>query len=221
MRRFAQLSPPLHGRATRPSDPGAARVRGLARRRGAMLPPPPRRHGTASVISVHAQILRLLAVAAVLSAGLLAARGMPQIRTVGSDPSLAAGACAAPWVEGGPVHVRHISPDEARALLGQPSVAFVDCRPRQEFEAGHVAGSVHVEAEIAALGPRLLELARQAATVVTYCDAQAECERSMRVATLLAQAGASDVRVLEGGMPAWLSEGYPAQSGACTDCEAR
>jgi rhodanese-related sulfurtransferase len=174
--------------------------------------------GTIPVLSLQAQLLRLLAVAFALAGVLVSVRGMPQFRAGTGDPNSEAGACAAP--DSGGFHVQYITPDEAHALLGQPSVAFVDCRPRQDFEAGHVAGSVHVEAEASALGPTLVELARGAGTVVTYCDAQAECERSLRVATLLAQAGASDVRVLEGGMPAWLSQGFPAQSGACDDCEA-
>lgn len=169
------------------------------------------------MLSVKAQLLRLFAVAFAISAALAAARGLPQFRAGATEGSGQTGACVAP--DSGGFHVRYISPDEAHALLGQPSVAFVDCRPRQDFEAGHVAGSVHVEAEDSALGPTLQELVRAAGTVVTYCDAQAECERSMRVATLLAQAGASDVRVLEGGMPAWLSQGFPAQSGSCEDCE--
>ena len=173
----------------------------------------------APVISLKAQLLRLLAVAFVVSAGLAAVRGMPQFRAGSGSASAETGACVAP--DSGGFHVQYISPGEAHALLGQPSVAFVDCRPLQDFEAGHVAGSVHVEAEASALGPTLLELARAAGTVVTYCDAQSECERSLRVATLLAQAGASDVRVLEGGMPAWLSEGFPAQSGSCQDCESQ
>jgi rhodanese-related sulfurtransferase len=170
------------------------------------------------VLSLKAQLLRLLAVAFAIAGVLVAVRGMPQFRAGTGDPDSSAGACAAP--DSGGFHVQYITPDEAHALLGQPSVAFVDCRPRQDFEAGHVAGSVHVEAEASALAPTLLELARAAGTVVTYCDAQSECERSLRVATLLAQAGASDVRVLEGGMPAWLSQGFPAQSGMCDDCGA-
>lgn len=168
------------------------------------------------MISLPAQLLRLLGVSAALAAVLVGIRGVPQFRAAKSDSGAVTGTCAAP--DSGGFHVQYITPEEAHALLGQPSVAFVDCRPRQDFEAGHVAGSVHAEAEASDLAPTLLQLARAAGTVVTYCDAQSECERSLRVATLLAQAGASDVRVLEGGMPAWLSEGFPAQSGSCEEC---
>jgi rhodanese-related sulfurtransferase len=171
------------------------------------------------VLSLKAQLLRLLAVACALTGVLVAVRGTPQFRAGTGDPDSQAGACAAP--DSGGFHVQYITPDEAHALLGQPNVAFVDCRPRQDFEAGHVAGSLHVEAEASALGPTVLELARAAGTVVTYCDGQSECDRSLRVATLLTQAGASDVRVIQGGMPAWLSQGFPAQSGACEECGAQ
>jgi rhodanese-related sulfurtransferase len=127
------------------------------------------------------------------------------------------GACVAP-ADGVAADLRFISPEEARKLLGQDAVAFVDCRSKDEFEAGHVAGSTHVEPGVATIEPAILQIARSAHTVVTYCDADSECERSQRIASLFTQAGAADVRVLEGGLPAWLAEGFPAQSGECREC---
>lgn len=171
------------------------------------------------MLPVSAQIARLCGLAAVLSALLGAVRGVPKIGVAGPSGT-ATGVCEAP-VESAATGVRYISAAEARALVGDAGVAFVDCRPRDEFEAGHVAGSVHVEGEHGTVPEATLERVRAAQTVVTYCDAREECERSLRIANLLAAAGASDVRVLEGGMPAWLSEGLPAESGACRDCEGQ
>jgi rhodanese-related sulfurtransferase len=169
---------------------------------------------------VLAQISRLCALAALLSALLVALRGVPKIGAVGGAGDGPTGVCEAP-VESAAAGVRFINANDARALVGSAEVAFVDCRPRGEFEAGHVAGSVHVEAEQGTLPEATLERVRTAQTVVTYCDAREECARSLRIANLLAAAGARDVRVLEGGMPAWLSEGLPAESGACRDCEGQ
>jgi rhodanese-related sulfurtransferase len=131
----------------------------------------------------------------------------------------AAAACHAPGGGGtDPDGVRWVSQAEALGLVGNPSVAFVDCRPATEFEAGHVAGSVHVPPEAPTLEPALRSALASANTVVTYCDAAQQCERSLRVAELLRQSGLRDVRVLEGGLPGWLAQGYPAESGACTEC---
>ena len=58
-------------------------------------------------------------------------------------------------------------------------------------------------------------------TVIAYCDADQGCARSLQVASRLRHAGVSDVRVLEGGMPDWLQRGYPAESGACGQCEGQ
>jgi rhodanese-related sulfurtransferase len=171
------------------------------------------------MVPVSAQIVRLCVLAATLSGLLGVVRGIPKIGAAGAGGA-ATGVCEAP-VESAATGVRFISAAEARALVGDSGVAFVDCRPRGEFEAGHVAGSVHVEAELGTLPAATLERVRAAQTVVTYCDAREECERSLRIANLIAAAGAQDVRVLEGGMPAWLSEGLPAESGACRDCEGQ
>jgi thiosulfate/3-mercaptopyruvate sulfurtransferase len=150
-----------------------------------------------------------------------ATRGLPE-PVVSPAASGGATACAAPE-DAAAEPVRFVSAAEARALSADGAVAFIDCRPKAEFEAGHVAGSLHVDlaAETPELAPAVEHAARSAATVITYCDATLDCERSLRVASLLSQTGARDVRVLEGGLPAWLAGGYPAQSGACAECEAR
>ena len=41
---------------------------------------------------------------------------------------------------------------------------------------------------------------------------------AMPSAMLLAEDGAHDVRVLRGGIPEWLSNDYPAESGPCRVC---
>lgn len=162
----------------------------------------------------------LMICAASLFAGLTLAwgRGWPAVHTrVAASQDVAA--CEAPEPEPGAPAVRWISQVDAQALVGDPTVAFVDCRTQAQFMEGHVAGSLHVP--VVPTGPtaQALEALSAARTIITYCDAGGTCERSAKMATLLTRAGLRDVRVLEGGMPAWLASGLPAESGTCRLCQ--
>jgi rhodanese-related sulfurtransferase len=145
-------------------------------------------------------------------------RGVPRLpEPAGSSD---AAACHAPAEDHGTA-VHWISQAQARDLVGNPDVAFVDCRAREQFEAGHVSGSVHLELQSGQVPPPLLDDLGSASTVIAYCDAEGgQCQRSLEMASVLRAAGLPDVRVLEGGLPAWLDRGYPAESGACHACEA-
>jgi rhodanese-related sulfurtransferase len=167
-------------------------------------------------MQLSTQILHLSVVSASLSLLGAAVWGLPERPPAppvsgscgGGGSELGFAAAAVGW----------ISPEEARTLLSAGSVAFVDCRSEPEFLNGHVSGALHVPAESGSPGEALLERLRGAATVVTYCDAGEACERSQRLATMLSQTGLPDVRVMRGGLPAWLSQGYPAESGSCPLC---
>jgi rhodanese-related sulfurtransferase len=167
-------------------------------------------------VSIQAQVLRLCAVALIGSIALGALRGLPQPRPAGAEVA----ACRAPAQGFGPSEVHWITQEQARELASTLGVAFVDCRPRSEFEAGHVSGAVHAEPRASAIPQALLPGLRDASTVITYCDADRQCERSLEMARQLTAAGLRDVRVLEGGLPAWVQHGFPAESGACQQCEA-
>jgi len=165
------------------------------------------------VSSIATQALRLCAVAAAATLVVAAWRGVPAL-----EPSAAvAGACGAPsGGTGDEPAFGWISQDQARSLTGAPGVTFVDCRAEGEYEAGHVAGSVHVDGSKPS--DSALQQLAGARTVIAYCDADHGCARSVQVASMLRHAGMPDVRVLEGGMPDWLQRGYPAESGVC-ECE--
>jgi rhodanese-related sulfurtransferase len=177
-------------------------------------------------MSISAQIARLCLCALLVSVGLAVVRGLPSLAASDST-SAEPGACRAPAQPDANSSVRFIDQDQAKTLVGAPGVVFVDCRPRAEFELGHVSGAVHLDPTghgakdgDRALPHAPLDLLSRASTVITYCDAQAQCERSLLLAARLREAGLRDVRVLEDGMPAWLAHGYPAESGICAQCEA-
>jgi rhodanese-related sulfurtransferase len=125
-------------------------------------------------------------------------------------------ACAPPVAEH--PEVRWIEQEDARALVDAPDVVFVDARALSDFETGHVPDAIAMPMDTGVLDPRGMPLVRGASTVVAYCDTNDDCAGSRRLAGLLAQNGVADVRVLRGGMPLWLSNDYPAESGPCTRC---
>lgn len=155
------------------------------------------------------QLSWVLALGVAVGTVLLVTRGLPAlpVRDVAQG-------CGLP--DAFAIEPQRISPPAARDLADLGVVAFVDCRSPEEFQAGHVAGAIHLPAEALVLSPQALEALAAAQTIVTYCDEA--CARSSKVAAHVAEAGFTDVRIMEGGMSAWLSAGYPAESGPCTLC---
>jgi rhodanese-related sulfurtransferase len=159
------------------------------------------------------QILRICTAALALGVALLLVRGVPRASAARgathmctATPSLAAE--TTPWVE----------QLEARELLGKAGVIFIDCRPPDEFQAGHVSGALSMPSN-QQLPAAALELLRSAQTIIAYCDAIGGCESSQRLAARLRELGMGDVRILRDGLPAWVRSGYPAESGPCRLCQ--
>ncbi|GAB4198508.1 MAG: hypothetical protein OHK0013_07730 [Sandaracinaceae bacterium] len=126
-------------------------------------------------------------------------------------------ACAPPVAEH--PEVRWIEQEQARALVGDEGTVFVDARTVAEFETGHVPDAIAMPMDTGVIDPRVMPLVLGARTVVAYCDTNDDCAGSRRLAGLLAENGVADVRVLRGGMPLWLSNDYPAESGPCARCQ--
>jgi rhodanese-related sulfurtransferase len=163
------------------------------------------------------QALILGAVCLIGGAAMAAVHGLPTPPNVSAAEGGEGAACGVGEIEGAE-EIRWITQAEARGLVGAEGVTFIDCRPLDLFVEGHVSGSLHVPAESGTVADELLATLRGAATIITYCDADTGCERSLRMASVLTAAGLPDVRVLEGGMPDWMRNGYPAESGTCTLC---
>lgn len=142
---------------------------------------------------------------------LLSIRGIPKAQQVG-----ASAVCSAPMTFSVPP--RWIEPLDAHALIGDPSAVFVDCRSRQEYQAGHIASALSVPSDQESIPDPIARLLAVARVIVTYCDAHSGCESSHRLAARLGELGYDDVRILKDGMPGWLQRGFPAESGACHAC---
>lgn len=163
-------------------------------------------------MSLLQQVLRLCTVSLAIGLGLWAVRGLPEPAAASGDTHV----CAATpsdknyttaWIE----------QNEAHALLGDPGVVFVDCRPSDQFQSGHISSALSMPSEQDLTGASAA-LLRSARTIIAYCDARGGCESSQRLAARLRDLGLSDVRILRDGLPAWLQNGYPAESGPCRLC---
>jgi rhodanese-related sulfurtransferase len=159
------------------------------------------------------EAVRITIAGGCIAAALGILRGVPSIEELRADDPATCGVPVAQRPE-----VQWIDPAEARALVGDTEVTFVDARARQDYEAGHVAGAVSVPIDTGAIDDRSTGLVRGSRVVITYCDTSGECAQSKRLAEVLASAGLPDVRVLRGGMPAWLESEYPAEAGPCRVC---
>ena len=84
---------------------------------------------------------------------------------------------------------------------------ILDVRSRREFNGGHIPGAVNIPYD--ELAGRLGELdGDKNAEVVVYCQTG---QRAVFAADVLARAGYTDVRNLEGHMRSWRRARHPTQ----------
>jgi rhodanese-related sulfurtransferase len=97
--------------------------------------------------------------------------------------------------------VRLVNARVVRKLLGE-GAASLDVREADEYQAGHIEGSIHVP-----LGRLIEDVDRvpRDRPVVVYCG---HGERSSTAASLLERAGFRDLVNLDGGTGAWEDSGY-------------
>lgn len=100
-----------------------------------------------------------------------------------------------------------VGPDELEARLGSSDLPLLlDVRTPEEYAAGFVPGARNVP--VGELEARLLELEPEAESeIIVYCERGGRAERAVQI---LRDAGFSRVRLLDGSMSRWRSEGRPA-----------
>jgi rhodanese-related sulfurtransferase len=160
---------------------------------------------------VIVEAARVLVVGACLGLGYGIVGGVPTV------PEFRTATSCAPPVESHP-EIGWIEQDDARALVDDASVMFVDARSIADYETGHIPNAIAMPMDTGAIEESTAALVRGAHTVIAYCDTSSECASSRRLASLLSEDGAHDVRVLRGGIPEWLSNDFPAESGPCRVC---
>lgn len=100
--------------------------------------------------------------------------------------------------------VEPISGDELRRRLAAGDVQVIDVRPREEYDAGHVAGALSIPLD--ELGDRLAELPAEV-EIVAYCRGP-YCVLAPEAVDHLHRAG-RHARRLEVGFPEWRLAGGP------------
>jgi rhodanese-related sulfurtransferase len=112
-----------------------------------------------------------------------------------------------------------VSTDELRKILIDRSALVLDARPYQEFAVSHIPGAVNVSAkpgisismyvsDVAEIG-RLVK-GNKATALVLYCNGPF-CGKSKRLATELIDAGYTNVRRYQLGIPVWRALGGVTQ----------
>lgn len=106
-----------------------------------------------------------------------------------------------------------ISLDEAKKLHIAKNALFLDARPPEEYDAGHIQGAVSLpwhDTEQNALD--VVGNLPNDTSIITYCDGAA-CSLSKELALFLENFGFSNVRVLVNGWHVWKEAGLPIASG--------
>lgn len=94
--------------------------------------------------------------------------------------------------------VKDVSPQQAAEMQRQSSL-IVDVRENDEWNAGHIAGAIHIP--LSEISNRLNELEKyKNAPVIMQCRSGV---RSAKAANLLAKSGFMQIYNMEGGLNAW------------------
>jgi rhodanese-related sulfurtransferase len=110
---------------------------------------------------------------------------------------------------------KEVSTEELRNILAEKSATLFDARPFQEYAISHIPGAVNISAkpgvppslyvsDVAEIG-RVLK-GRKAAPIVLYCNGPF-CGKSKRLAAELLDAGYTNVRRYQLGIPVWRALG--------------
>ena len=101
--------------------------------------------------------------------------------------------------------------EEAEALYCDQQAVFIDARPRQQFEMGHIAGARNLPWEdFDRIFTRVMSEVPREATIITYCEGES-CSLSLELASALLERGYRHVRVLVDGWKLWQRYNLPIE----------
>jgi rhodanese-related sulfurtransferase len=108
--------------------------------------------------------------------------------------------------------IMFITLGEAEELFSEGEALFIDSRPKEAFQAGHIMRAVNIPFEEYKKEKALdLIFLPPEGTVVIYCDGS-ECKSSVELAKVLHRKGLLDIRIFFGGWVEWTGEGLPVSS---------
>lgn len=113
----------------------------------------------------------------------------------------------------GPPHaIPRLRLDEFRARHAAGSILVVDVRDEIVFRNGHIPGALNVP--LSEIDRRASEVRTRAGqrTIVTYCSCPSE-QTAASAAVALSKLGVTNVSVLVGGYPEWVSTGGAVEKG--------
>ncbi|MBN1106885.1 MAG: rhodanese-like domain-containing protein, partial [Deltaproteobacteria bacterium] len=103
--------------------------------------------------------------------------------------------------------VPFIAPESALKSWGRSDTLFVDARSEEEFQRGHIEGSLNIpylHAEFTSA--EVLDRLRAYKMVIIYCNTR-DARLSRLMCAELVQAGIGGATYLQGGGPAWVAAG--------------
>lgn len=101
------------------------------------------------------------------------------------------------------LNVPTITTSEARHLLGQPNVFFVDARSPSAFQYGHMPNAVNLPIDASFVRRRAaMAMVAGASHIVVYCQSKS-CAWSRAVGSDLILQGCANVLIYEGGWNEW------------------
>jgi rhodanese-related sulfurtransferase len=104
---------------------------------------------------------------------------------------------------------RAIPAKEALGQYGLTGAAFLDARPKESYDKGHIKGAVNLPYSFLDAVPRKsVDQLRKYRMVIVYCNTEND-ERSKLMAGELSGAGLKGVSYLEGGFLGWVKAGGP------------
>jgi rhodanese-related sulfurtransferase len=103
-----------------------------------------------------------------------------------------------------------ISTEQMRKILSDRSAIIVDARPRQEFVNGHIPNAIELTGASAVAAVDQLVGGDKSKALVLYCNGPF-CEASRRMSAQLLDAGFTNVRRYQLGMPIWRALGGPTE----------
>lgn len=113
--------------------------------------------------------------------------------------------------EGNAVEPVWIELEEAIQLYEEGKAIFVDARPEEEYQEGHIQGAVNVPyGWFLEEHPDLSYLLHSGKTIVTYCGGE-ECEASVELAYAMWERGYSGIKIFFGGWNDWTQENLPIE----------